>query len=42
MNKIRSQFVQVGERRMFVRAAGLGPAILLLHQSPQNSRITIP
>lgn len=36
--EISSQFVQVGERKVFLRYAGEGPAILLLHQSPQNSR----
>ncbi len=36
--RIQQQFVQVGERRVFVRHAGQGPAVVLLHQSPQNSR----
>jgi pimeloyl-ACP methyl ester carboxylesterase len=39
---ITSQFVAVGERHVFVRSAGRGPALLLLHQSPQNSRALIP
>jgi pimeloyl-ACP methyl ester carboxylesterase len=43
---ISSQFVAVGshanERNVFVRYAGRGPAIVLLHQSPQNSRTLIP
>jgi pimeloyl-ACP methyl ester carboxylesterase len=42
MQAIREQFVQVHERNVFVRYAGRGPAILLLHQSPQNSRALIP
>jgi pimeloyl-ACP methyl ester carboxylesterase len=37
-----SQFVDVAGRRVFVRFAGIGPAVLLLHQSPQNSRALIP
>jgi pimeloyl-ACP methyl ester carboxylesterase len=38
--KLQCQFVQVGERRVFVRAAGPerpAPALVLLHQSPQSS-----
>jgi pimeloyl-ACP methyl ester carboxylesterase len=42
MPQIIEQFVEVGERRVFVRAAGTGPALVLLHQSPQNSRALIP
>ena len=42
MTTIISQFVQVGERKVFIRAAGQGPTLLLLHQSPQNSRALIP
>lgn len=42
MQEIREQFVQVAERCVFVRYAGRGPALLLLHQSPQNSRAMIP
>jgi pimeloyl-ACP methyl ester carboxylesterase len=42
MPQITEQFVEVGERRVFVRASGTGPALLLLHQSPQNSRALIP
>ena len=42
MQKIREQFVQVNGRHVLVRYAGRGPAILLLHQSPQNSRALIP
>jgi pimeloyl-ACP methyl ester carboxylesterase len=40
--KIGSQFVDVDGRRVLVRYAGQGPAVLLLHQSPQNSRALIP
>lgn len=36
--QVHTQFVQCGERRVFVRHAGQGPAVVLLHQSPQNSR----
>lgn len=39
---IEQQFVQVGDRRVFVRAAGQGPALVLLHQSPQNGRAMLP
>lgn len=42
MATISSQFVDVAGRRVFVRYAGSGPAVLLLHQSPQNSRAMIP
>ena len=35
--KVHAQFVQVGERRVFVRHAGRGPALVVLHQSPQSS-----
>ena len=42
MQKIREQFVQVQQRHVFVRYAGCGPALILLHQSPQNSRSLIP
>ena len=40
--QISKQFVQVGARRVLVRYAGRGPAIVLLHQSPQNSSALIP
>lgn len=40
--KISKQFVTVGDRRVLVRHAGHGPALVLLHQSPQNSRAMIP
>ena len=39
---VSTQFVDVAGRRVFVRFAGSGPAVLLLHQSPQNSRALIP
>jgi pimeloyl-ACP methyl ester carboxylesterase len=39
---ISSQFVAAGERNVFLRYAGSGPALLLLHQSPQNSRALVP
>jgi pimeloyl-ACP methyl ester carboxylesterase len=45
MNKapaIHCQFVQVGERRVFLRAAGRGPVLVLLHQSPESSASLVP
>lgn len=39
---IARQFVQVGARRVLVRHAGRGPAVVLVHQSPQNSRSMEP
>jgi pimeloyl-ACP methyl ester carboxylesterase len=36
------QFVQVGERRVFVRCAGSGPAVVLVHQSPESSVSLLP
>lgn len=39
---VSTQFVDVAGRRVLVRFAGCGPAVLLLHQSPQNSRALIP
>ncbi len=36
---IRRQFVRLGDRHVHFRYAGNGPALLLLHQSPQNSRM---
>lgn len=33
------QFVRIGNRHVHYRHAGSGPALLLLHQSPQNSRM---
>jgi pimeloyl-ACP methyl ester carboxylesterase len=39
---ISSQFVDVAGRRVLVRYAGAGPAVILLHQSPQTSRSLIP
>ncbi len=42
MKKIREQFIQVQARHVLVRYAGRGPALMLLHQSPQNSRAMVP
>ena len=39
---VEAQFVQVGGRRVFVRHAGNGPALVLLHQSPQSSAALLP
>ncbi|MEO6926798.1 MAG: alpha/beta fold hydrolase, partial [Rhodanobacter sp.] len=36
---IRRQFVRLGQRQVHFRFAGSGPTLLLLHQSPQNSRM---
>ncbi len=36
------QFVQVGGRRVQVRHAGRGPAVVLVHQSPQSSLAMLP
>lgn len=36
---IRRQFLRLGARHVHFRQAGSGPALLLLHQSPQNSRM---
>ncbi len=35
----RRQFIRVGERTVHYRHAGSGPVLMLLHQSPQNSRM---
>jgi pimeloyl-ACP methyl ester carboxylesterase len=40
--QVSSQFIDVQGRRVLVRFAGRGPAVLLLHQSPQNSRTLVP
>ena len=37
MTRVQRQFVRVGDRWVHLRHAGSGPALLLLHQSPQNS-----
>ena len=36
---VRRRFVRIGERQVHLRHAGSGPALVLLHQSPQNSRM---
>ena len=36
---IKRQFVRIGNRHVHYRYAGQGPVLLLLHQSPQNSRM---
>ena len=36
---IQRQFVRIGNRHVHFRSAGHGPPLLLLHQSPQNSRM---
>ena len=40
--QVQRQFVQVGERRVLVRHAGQGPAVVLLHQSPESSVSLLP
>lgn len=42
MTTIAAQFIDVEGRRVLVRYAGTGPAVVLLHQSPQTSRSLIP
>jgi len=42
MTTVTSQFIDVAGRRVLVRHAGSGPALVLLHQSPQTSRSLIP
>ena len=39
MSGISRGFVSIGERQVHFRYAGSGPALLLIHQSPQNSRM---
>ncbi|MGV8959807.1 MAG: alpha/beta fold hydrolase [Stenotrophomonas sp.] len=39
MSGISRKFVSVGARQVHFRYAGNGPALLLIHQSPQNSRM---
>ena len=39
MSGISRGFVSIGERQVHFRCAGSGPALLLIHQSPQNSRM---
>ena len=36
---VRRQFIRIGDRTVHYRYAGQGPVLLLLHQSPQNSRM---
>ncbi|MGY0618139.1 alpha/beta fold hydrolase [Lysobacter sp. A378] len=36
---VQRRFVRIGERHVHLRHAGSGPALVLLHQSPQNSRM---
>jgi len=36
---IQRQFVRIGNRHVHYRYAGSGPVLILLHQSPQNSRM---
>ena len=40
--RVKRHYVSVGERRVHFRSAGAGPAVLLLHQSPQSSAAMIP
>ncbi len=39
MTSIQRRFVSVNGRQVHYRIAGSGPALLLIHQSPQNSRM---
>ena len=36
---VQRRFVRIGQRQVHLRHAGTGPALVLLHQSPQNSRM---
>ena len=36
---VHRRFVRIGQRQVHLRYAGAGPALVLLHQSPQNSRM---
>ena len=36
---IHRRFVRIGQRHVHLRHAGQGPVLVLLHQSPQNSRM---
>ena len=36
---IQRQFVRIDNRHVHYRHAGSGPVLILLHQSPQNSRM---
>ena len=38
-NTVHRRFVRIGQRLVHLRYAGSGPALVLLHQSPQNSRM---
>ena len=38
-NPIQRRFVSINGRQVHCRIAGQGPALLLIHQSPQNSRM---
>jgi len=40
--RVQRQFVPVGARRVHLRHAGRGPAVVLVHQSPQSSRALEP
>lgn len=42
MDAIRRHVVRLGARSAHCRIAGSGPALLMLHQSPQNSRQWLP
>ena len=42
MTLVQRQFVDVGGRRVHLRFAGRGPAMVLLHQSPQSSAALLP
>jgi pimeloyl-ACP methyl ester carboxylesterase len=39
MHAITRHFVDINGRQVHYRRAGQGPALLLIHQSPQNSRM---
>ena len=39
MSLITRHFIDINGRQVHYRRAGSGPALLLIHQSPQNSRM---
>ncbi|MBP6457200.1 MAG: alpha/beta fold hydrolase, partial [Pseudoxanthomonas sp.] len=39
MTPIQRRFVSINGRQVHYRIAGRGPVLLLIHQSPQNSRM---
>ena len=40
--QIKKHYINVQGRRVHFRSGGVGPVMLLLHQSPQSSRTMLP